>query len=243
MVARREHPSTLAVLRRLGSIGVMVAGMLVVVVFFGPSGHDEHDYRAVAAVDYQGTGEPIAAEADVFFDLHGDLDVVSSTEESPHIAVSSLEARRSRRAFPGAPPFIPHELRPELQRTQDCAPCHSIGGYTPEFVTYAPRTPHPTYSNCLQCHVPRTTDDLFRSTDWATVAWPSLGTVAFEGAPPIIPHRLDLRTNCLTCHGGPAAAREIKTTHPERFNCRQCHVTRDESEDVFSRPMNPEDRP
>ena len=39
-----------------------------------------------------------------------------------------------------------------------------------------------------------------------------------------IPHPLQLRENCLACHGGPAARAELRTTHPERVRCRQCHV-------------------
>jgi hypothetical protein len=33
-----------------------------------------------------------------------------------------------------------------------------------------------------------------------------------------------MRENCAACHTGPAAREEIRTTHPERIRCRQCHV-------------------
>jgi nitrate reductase cytochrome c-type subunit len=46
----------------------------------------------------------------------------------------------------------------------------------------------------------------------------------YEGAPPTIPHPLQLRENCLACHAGPASRPEIRTSHPERARCRQCHV-------------------
>ena len=43
-------------------------------------------------------------------------------------------------------------------------------------------------------------------------------------SPPTIPHTLQLRENCLACHGGAASRVEIRTSHPERPRCRQCHV-------------------
>jgi cytochrome c-type protein NapB len=33
-----------------------------------------------------------------------------------------------------------------------------------------------------------------------------------------------MRENCAACHTGPAAREEIRTSHPERTRCRQCHV-------------------
>ena len=33
-----------------------------------------------------------------------------------------------------------------------------------------------------------------------------------------------VRANCVACHSGPAAREEIRTTHPERVRCNQCHV-------------------
>ena len=50
------------------------------------------------------------------------------------------------------------------------------------------------------------------------------GDRATAGAPPRIPHRLLMRENCVACHDGPAAREEIRTDHPERDRCRQCHV-------------------
>ena len=41
---------------------------------------------------------------------------------------------------------------------------------------------------------------------------------------PSIPHPLEGRENCLACHTGPAAREEIRTSHPERERCQQCHV-------------------
>jgi cytochrome c-type protein NapB len=44
------------------------------------------------------------------------------------------------------------------------------------------------------------------------------------GSPPPIPHALQMRENCRACHAGPGAVAELRTTHPERVTCRQCHA-------------------
>ncbi len=150
-----------------------------------------------------------------------------------------LETFYGRRAYPGAPPAIPHPVaqdfagnggaRPDGGDGQggagDCIACHGPGGYTERFAAYAPVTPHPEFENCRQCHVPQQeASGLFKASDWRTVAPPPLGQSALGGSPPRIPHSLQLRGNCVACHGGPGAVPEIATKHPERENCRQCHV-------------------
>jgi cytochrome c-type protein NapB len=54
--------------------------------------------------------------------------------------------------------------------------------------------------------------------------------------PPPIPHDLQFRENCLACHGGPAAVAAIRTSHPERVNCRQCHLEPEPGAGEFVRP-------
>ena len=65
---------------------------------------------------------------------------------------------------------------------------------------------------------------LFQEIDWKPLDPPKIGRSALGGSPPPIPHSLQLRENCLACHGGAAAVRGIRSSHPERINCRQCHV-------------------
>lgn len=66
---------------------------------------------------------------------------------------------------------------------------------------------------------------MFKGTNFRRIVVPKAGVnSALEGSPPIIPHQLQLRENCLACHAGPSAPKEIRVTHPERVNCRQCHV-------------------
>jgi len=55
---------------------------------------------------------------------------------------------------------------------------------------------------------------------------------AFEGAPPLIPHEIEDETGCLECHRLGDNDAPI-TSHPERVNCVQCHVTQDLSVKPF----------
>ena len=211
--------------------------------WLGPDPHSEHDFRDVGHAHLESAEEPIAAESGVFQDLREGVSQVSVTEAAPHIRTADLEARYARRAFPGAPPAIPHEVNAALDGTQDCLPCHAFGGFNPQRVNYAPRAPHPERVGCMQCHVASRADDLFRPTVWQTISWPTLGNTDIEGGPPTIPHELHERGRCLSCHGGPAAAPSIRTSHPERHNCRQCHLEVEPNAGVFTRPTGQEDRP
>jgi cytochrome c-type protein NapB len=168
---------------------------------------------------------------------------------------------RTLRAYPGAPPRIPHGLTPEEFRGTECKACHERGGWVGRFSAYAPVTPHPELEACLQCHVP---DDrvvgiapsfgsfestcrqchrpgqavpVFVATSWRPAPWPAMNRRAMPGSPPAIPHGLELRGNCLACHMGAAAVEEIRTDHPERASCRQCHVPVAEDA-VFARPRD-----
>ncbi|UTW63920.1 cytochrome C [bacterium SCSIO 12741] len=173
--------------------------------------------------------------------LQADRDVFSISEKALEYknmpdGDRSLKDNYAHRAYPGAPPIIPHAVFSENEvGGKTCLQCHKNGGYTPEFEAYAPIAPHPNFTNCRQCHVPKTTDGEFKPTEWEKTEFPELHQAALPGAPPPIPHTLQLRGNCLSCHAGSAAPVEIRTTHPERINCRQCHVA-GESSMEFSRP-------
>lgn len=138
----------------------------------------------------------------------------------------SLEVGRKRRAFPGAPPWIPHAVSEENERTgtRGCLSCHGDGAYAPSMGKYAPRTPHPDWTSCRQCHVPGDGGDGFRPSGWSAPSPPPLDQRSQPTGPPAIPHSLQYRGDCLSCHAGPSAPVEIRTSHPERTNCRQCHV-------------------
>jgi nitrate reductase (cytochrome), electron transfer subunit len=200
---------------------------------------------------------PIPAEADVFRLRPDDLAAGADAEARPGARLRTLASFRGLRAYPGAPPRIPHALEAgEFMRTT-CNACHESGGYSRRFGAYAPVTPHPEYRNCLQCHAadagavgiaslasagaprPGAAGEAFAGLDWKSAAWPRTGQRAMPGSPPVIPHDLHLRGNCLACHAGPSALAEIRTTHPGRANCRQCHVPGGEAaaEVGFTRPV------
>lgn len=169
------------------------------------------------------------------------LEGVTPRRELPRIyrelnvpSTRTLAQYYERRVFPGSPPYIPHEVT--VKTDKQCLSCHENGGYVPSFSAYAPVTPHPTYLACRQCHVEQKVKTVFRENLWASVRPPVLGRPALPGGPPPIPHSLQLRENCLTCHFGPGSVREIKSPHPERSECTQCHVERKEVA-PFTRPL------
>lgn len=138
----------------------------------------------------------------------------------------NLEKFGVRRAYPGAPPAIPHPLPPAANMDMNiCASCHGQGGFVPAYQAFAPVTPHPERRNCKQCHVPQADVADFRNGNkFNAVIGPKLRRAALPGGPPPIPHPTVNRESCLSCHAGPAAVVEIRTGHPERVHCQQCHV-------------------
>lgn len=141
------------------------------------------------------------------------------------VSPRSLEEYYARRAYPGAPPVIPHPLHEDDSKIGDnCLSCHKTGGYAPSLSRYTPVTPHPEFVNCKQCHVKPLESGMFKKSLWVKTEGPQLKQSKIPGGPPPIPHSLWLRENCQTCHTGPAAMKEIKSSHPERVHCQQCHV-------------------
>lgn len=133
--------------------------------------------------------------------------------------------RASRRAYDGAPPTIPHAV--EQTGAPSCLACHGAGAKIGDKI--APAMSHRRYSSCTQCHVPQQTPlpnrppamlapNSFRGLPAATT-----GTRAWGGAPPTIPHKVFMRERCASCHGV-SGANPIRSTHPYRQSCQQCHV-------------------
>ncbi len=215
---------------------------------------------------------PIAAEARVFLSPPAEWIEGTATgsllrrRRAAH--PRTLATSRAVRAYPGAPPRVPHGLTDGEFRNGECNTCHERGGYVPRFSAYAPRTPHPELEACLQCHAVSdgvvgarlpgvNPDDLcaqchvaatigrappaFRGAglDWRSAPWPVLRPPVPDGPPLAIPHTLNLRGNCNACHAGMGAIEELRTTHPERVNCRQCHVHEADPDAVFTRPAAP----
>jgi len=205
---------------------------------------------------------PIAAEARVFATTPAMLAFAPDVPRGRTAHPRNWETYRFLRAYEGAPPRIPHALSAEEFRTGVCRTCHERGGYSLRFAAYVPVTPHPELGMCLQCHVG---DDAVMGTasaaadpnarcplchgatggapipaaaaTWPTSVWPTLSRPRAGEPPPPIPHDLQLRGNCLACHDGPAAVAGLRTTHPERANCRQCHLVADPEAKTYARPV------
>lgn len=136
--------------------------------------------------------------------------------------------RAARRAYDGAPPRIPHDAQ-----SADCVTCHTSTGVAVDGLGFAPPSPHEltsglgSISRCRQCHVPISTEEVWVENGF--VGRPQSlthGERLHPFAPPVMPHAAFMRENCLACHSGPAAREAIRTSHPERGACKQCHVER-----------------
>jgi cytochrome c-type protein NapB len=94
---------------------------------------------------------------------------------------------------------------------------------------------HDPNTICRQCHDPSGLSRGVAALDWPTSVWPALAP-RVPGRPPPIPHDFQLRENCVACHAGPGAVAEIRTAHPDRASCRQCHLGQETGSSEFSRP-------
>jgi cytochrome c-type protein NapB len=155
----------------------------------------------------------------------GDGDTVPVPDREGAVKTTA-RVRAERRAYDGAPPTAPHE-----SFAIKCEACHDARGRAVDGVGFAPASPHAGTrfaggtQRCTQCHVFVQTDELFVASDYVGLSQDLLaGDRATPGAPPRIPHRILMRENCSACHDGPGAREEIRTSHPERWRCRQCHV-------------------
>lgn len=160
---------------------------------------------------------------------------LSAATPAPHASVPlqteddrrvTLERRAQRRAYDGAPPTVPHQI--EQMDAPGCLGCHGDGLVIAGKI--APKMSHERHDNCAQCHVvdadPRpfaVTPPPLTSNHFVGVPSPSSGARAWQGAPPVIPHSTSMRTECTSCHGQ-LGAPGMRTTHPWRQNCLQCHA-------------------
>lgn len=151
------------------------------------------------------------------------IDPLAEFKINPQDKLAALEQREQNRAFNGAPPTIPHPV--DQRSDAACVACHSAGAMTKTL--RIPRMSHAFLANCTQCHVennPRhMRATLFRENEFAGLKAPTAGPRAFAGAPPQIPHSTWMRTDCMSCHGY-EGRHGIRTTHPWRNNCLQCHA-------------------
>jgi cytochrome c-type protein NapB len=171
----------------------------------------------------------VAESQDMNFDDNGKAIFVNYDQISEDYLTGTSTGRTlseyySRRQYPGSPPFIPHKVEEPDLAPVECLTCHARGGWTEELKKNTPITPHPEQVACRQCHITVTGAKPFVETDWMSVAPPRLGRASLPGAPPPVPHDIQMRGNCISCHVGPGTVAAIRVEHPSRGNCRQCHV-------------------
>lgn len=155
--------------------------------------------------------------------LKSAIDPLAEITIAPGEKPAALDQRKKNRAFNGSPPTIPHPI--DQRSDKSCLACHGDGARTKSL--RIPQMSHQLLANCTQCHVESNPRHMaafsFCENDFAGLAAPTGGPRAFEGAPPQIPHTTWMRSDCLSCHGY-AGQQGIRTTHPWRKNCQQCHT-------------------
>ncbi|MBI3268376.1 MAG: hypothetical protein HYZ53_05090 [Planctomycetes bacterium] len=137
----------------------------------------------------------------------------------PAVRPATVVPLRPNRSYDGAPPVIPHTVT--ALAAEDCLECHG------DKEVGAPRSPHADLQRCLQCHLPQPGTGQFKETSFAPSTYP-IGLRGHSYGPWLIPHPLTMRENCLPCHSGEKTSEALRTTHPERTRCVQCHVPANE---------------
>ncbi len=213
--------------KRLGIISLFII-LFIAFIFIWNYSYKTGLKKAYIPIQKERQNIVIPSENGVFLRSEFALDYMNMPVDENH--QRSIKTYYDNRAYSGAPPSIPHLVKEEMSMGGNtCLQCHQNGGFVSKFEAYAPVTPHPEMINCRQCHVAQMTETIFKETNFLKVTAPLVGiNNALPGSPPVIPHQLQMRENCLSCHAGPAAPKEIRVTHPERINCRQCHVPSDQ---------------
>lgn len=206
--------------QKVGKVFVAFAAICVIATVF----------IVLSALTYESMGSEAALLVTVSqdFDYNGaaifkNYDRVSRDYMEGTSTGRTLNEYYSRRQYPGSPPEIRHPVEVHGKKLE-CLVCHADGGWTQLQKRNTPVTPHPEQISCMQCHVNPVTEGLFRTTDWQSIPPPRLGRSYLPGAPPPIPHDLQMRGNCIPCHVGPSTVVSISVEHPAGGNCRQCHV-------------------
>ncbi len=135
-----------------------------------------------------------------------------------------LEARGALRAYDGAPPIIPHAVAGSS--TTECLTCHEKGAVVAG--RRAPAMSHERFESCTQCHAaasgpPSPPPPPLTQSTFVGASPVASGERAWKGAPPTIPHATRMRGQCGSCHGV-AGALGMRSTHPWRESCTQCHT-------------------
>jgi len=191
--------------------------------------HDEHAMGlasgVAAATGYADMAELLSGDAPStsLTRLKSEFDPLAEVQIEVGEKLAALARREQNRAFNGAPPTIPHAI--EQRSSASCVACHTEGFKTASL--RIPRMSHGYLANCTQCHIESNPDFMpavvFRENSFAGLPAPQAGPRAFAGAPPQIPHSTLMRSDCMSCHGY-AGLQGLRTTHPWRHSCQQCHA-------------------
>lgn len=131
------------------------------------------------------------------------------------------KALPDHQAHPAAPPVITHPVA-ALGR-QNCLSCHLHGDAISLDGQRTKKTPHPELEYCTQCHLEKKTDGLRVKSNFRGRGY-VMGLRSHSKGPWLIPHPLTMRENCLGCHHNRAEPKRLRTTHPGRQRCLQCHI-------------------
>lgn len=195
---------------------------------------------AIDAVNYQGIADATRqrgrSQRTLLSELKTNVDPLREFTVTHAEKLFALQLRARNRAFNGAPPTIPHAI--DQSSTLACMACHGEGISTGSL--RVSKMSHQYLSNCTQCHVEANPIQQpaieFRETTFTGLPAPTGGPTAYPGAPPQIPHTTWMRVDCLSCHGF-SAPQGIRTTHPWRQNCQQCHTTSSTLDQVLIEPQ------
>lgn len=151
-------------------------------------------------------------------------ETVITSQDSETVPQAERERRAELRAFYTAPPIIPHNVTPRLNK--DCRTCHAEIRELDKRTSVP--TPHMQFHSCVQCHVPQH-PPLGKLRERVETTWQGLdaplgGSRAHAMAPPTVPHRTALREQCGACHRTDSPYELLRMSHPERVSCLQCHL-------------------
>ncbi|UCD89132.1 MAG: hypothetical protein JSW04_11935 [Desulfobacterales bacterium] len=203
--------------QKIGKLFLIFAGICVIALPFVVLSALSYEPKEIEAAQMEAQNRDFDQNGNAVFENY---DQISKDYLAGTSTERTLNEYYSRRQYLGSPPYIPHKVETKIE----CLACHAKGGWTQELKRNTPLTPHPEQIYCMQCHVEMTADSLFVANNWVRFPPPRLGKSHLPGAPPPIPHDLQMRGNCIACHVGPGAVTSIRVEHASRGNCRQCHV-------------------
>lgn len=200
-------------MKQLKIISLVVVLMIAAVIIVG---------RSITATDERTSVED---DPNKFISENGAYNAATNVLDKKNIIDKNKSNNYYKnRAYQGAPPTIPHEVYESNMGDNSCLQCHQNGGYVDKFKAFAPIVPHPEMINCKQCHVAVKVNTVFKASNWESMNnIPQFSNKALPTSPPVIPHQLENNDDCLSCHAG-SGLMKIRVTHPERTNCKQCHV-------------------